>query len=1109
MFNQKISPELLSAALGQKHRPTDQQSEVIGAPPSSLLVVAGAGAGKTETMAARVVWLVANGFARPDQVLGLTFTRKAAQELSMRIRARLGSLAGIDAKLRDLDPSGGLKESLQAIAPTVQTYDAFAGDIVREFGLLLPVETDARLITETEVYQIAWDVVQQYPQAIEGNESRPEHVTETLAALANEMDGHMVSAEDVREESEPFIHLFDELPEGKKKLDTKSLGYRDRQRTRLGYLPLVERFLQELKLRGVATFGQQMSKAALLAQRHRSVSEAFCGRFKVVMLDEYQDTSHAQRILLRSLFGGTDSVAVTAVGDPMQAIYGWRGATAANLEHFRGDFPHQGQPAEKRELTKSWRNPARVLELANEVSREVLGPPEAPTRPVQPLEPGEDAGPGQTHLGWFGNPSEERAWVADFLAAKYREEPDFTGAVLVRAKKHAEPMAAELRKLGVPVEVIGLGGLITVPEVADMIAVATMLIRPSDSQAALRVVMGPYMNLGLADVRALARRAKNLSGRGAKRGTSGDGAGAPGLTAPQGSGVIEEPAAPPRTAEDRMREEIAEALDEDAGLAAGLADAIADPGERNKYSPEGYRRIARLSGELRRLRTRNLAQGLPDLFSAIEGVLGLRTEVLARQDPRADGAVGTVHLDRFAEVVASFSEVPGASLASFLDYLRQAGNVESGLTPGEVQVRANRVQILTVHKAKGLEWDNVCVLHADNQNYTDANTSYLKVESWLSQLTRIPSSLRGDARAEGDAVGSPVLNLEEISDTGELREALEHHKQEWRASQEEESSRLFYVAITRARKALAVTGAAVLKGTKPVPPNAHFARLRELQPDSVVAWHEGEPTADPAEEAQQAIVPSGRAVYSKTAAFARDVAQAEAPEVLVAPWHEEVDALIREQQALRNPEVSVAIGAELTASDLVSLRRNREQFARRLRRPVPFKPNTYAKRGTAFHEWLEERFGSPALLDEDQLLDPEEAEVTGAELARLKGAFLASEWAERTPEFVEQEFEVVIGHRLVRGRIDAVFREPDGSWLVVDWKTGRKPTGAELQAAEIQLAVYRVAWAQLAAQKVPGERVAAERIGAAFHYVSTGETFRPGTLPDGAELVTLMEATDE
>ena len=89
----RYSPTELASALGL-FAPTDEQAAVIAAPPGPLVVIAGAGAGKTETMAARVVWLVANGYARPGEVLGLTFTRKAAGQLLRRVRMRLARLAG-------------------------------------------------------------------------------------------------------------------------------------------------------------------------------------------------------------------------------------------------------------------------------------------------------------------------------------------------------------------------------------------------------------------------------------------------------------------------------------------------------------------------------------------------------------------------------------------------------------------------------------------------------------------------------------------------------------------------------------------------------------------------------------------------------------------------------------------------------------------------------------------------------------------------------------------------------------------------------------------------------------------------------------------------------
>ena len=123
-----IDPIELSRLLGQKYPPTEQQATVIQADLGPMLVVAGAGAGKTETMAARVVWLVANGLIDPDQVLGLTFTRKAAQQLGKRINDRLGQLAGIP-DIAALDPSGRLANRLRSAGPTTHSRESLLGNL--------------------------------------------------------------------------------------------------------------------------------------------------------------------------------------------------------------------------------------------------------------------------------------------------------------------------------------------------------------------------------------------------------------------------------------------------------------------------------------------------------------------------------------------------------------------------------------------------------------------------------------------------------------------------------------------------------------------------------------------------------------------------------------------------------------------------------------------------------------------------------------------------------------------------------------------------------------------------------------------------------------------
>lgn len=1081
-----MSPVALSRALQQEFPPTPQQADIIGADPGPLLVVAGAGAGKTETMAARVVWLVANGYARPDQVLGLTFTRKAARELDKRIRDRLAALAADSALVKRLDPSGELGKNLEVIAPTVSTYDAYAGDLIREYGLLVPVEPDARLITDAELHAIATDVVTNYQGELlaeNGKNASVSTAVKNLLGLMTTMGNELADETTIIERADIFLKETESLQRSKKTNGeySKNLGeWRATQQQRVAYLPLAKKLQEELRRQGVVTFNEQMSVASAMARDHAQVGGSQRRRFRVVMLDEYQDTSHAQRVLLRSLFGeGSDpDLTVTAVGDPMQAIYTWRGATAANLSAFVEDFPlADGEAAPKKQLTTSWRNPPEVLDLANGVSDAILGT--GADRAVAQLEPRPGAGVGDVKLGYFATADEEIAFVADEMATHFKHAQDtgekLKAAVLVRKNKHTAAIAKALEERGVPYEIVGVAGLLDIPEVADTLAIATMLVRPGDSAAALRVLGGPAVGLGLADLNALAARAKNIRAR--ERGEDDE-----------QLELVGNDALSHYTAQVEEIVERAAQISARSERAAGLADAVADLGEPERYSAEGYERLKILAAKLRWLRTNSLGKRLPDLFADIITVFGIRTEVLARPS-----AARATHLDRLLEEVANY---PGASLEGLLDYFELARSHEDGLAPGNVVVKEDRVQLLTAHKAKGLEWDTVAVLHADAATYSS------KVETFLTYVKFL----------QDEDFGDPDLFPE--FDGIETRSQFEKAANGWKASVKEqlaeESSRLFYVAVTRSGKNLIVTasraeaGKESGEGTKPY---AHFAAMKEQVGDEcIVAWYE-----DGAEDPDGAgtdgerrgtwprLEPSADMLRA-----AEVVAQAcktppppptETSSELFKQWENDVTALIEEHNVSLQEGVPVVVPAELTASDVVAMRADPAQFARRARRPVPFKPNTFAKRGTAFHEWLETLYGARPLLDENELPGNDEPEVDRAVLEQLKASFEASHWANRTPAYVERPFELAIGDAVVRGRIDAIFEDADG-WTVVDWKTGQKPRPTDMEAAKLQLAVYREAW-----RRIIGD---GREVRAMFFYVRTGEDYAPQDLPGADELAALI-----
>ena len=371
----QIGPVQLARML-RVPEPTPEQAAVIAAPLGPMAVIAGAGSGKSETMAARLVWLVANGMVRPDRVLGLTFTRKAAAELADRVRSRLERLrrSGLSQ-----NATAGQADSSDPFDgdPVIGTYHAYAGRLVGDNALREGLEPSMRLITPALSWQLAAGIVAAYDGPMDEIIWTPQTVTAALLELAGDLAEHLRDAGDVTAVGEWLAAELAVLP-GRVPAAVRKIT--ETQRAREQLLPLIERYAAAKAAREVLDHGDQVALAARIASRHPEVGAGERARYQVVLLDEYQDTSHAQLVLLRSLFGGGHPV--TAVGDPCQSIYGWRGASAGNLRRFTVDFPVVARvrpvgasassgPAPVLVLSTSFRNSAQVLEASAVIQEEL------------------------------------------------------------------------------------------------------------------------------------------------------------------------------------------------------------------------------------------------------------------------------------------------------------------------------------------------------------------------------------------------------------------------------------------------------------------------------------------------------------------------------------------------------------------------------------------------------------------------------------------------------------------------------------------------------------------------------------------------------------------
>ncbi|MEV0525664.1 ATP-dependent DNA helicase [Streptomyces sp. NPDC050439] len=1164
MSSRITDPEQLKELLGIPFTP--EQTACIIAPPAPQVIVAGAGSGKTTVMAARVVWLVGTGQVAPEQVLGLTFTNKAAGELAERVRQALIKAGVTDPEALDPDHPPG--------EPVISTYHAFAGRLLTDHGLRIGLEPTARLLADATRFQLAARVLREAPGPYPAlTRSFPDLVSDLLA-LDGELAEHLVRPEKLRAYDTELLHVL----EGAKLSNADLRKVPETAAARLELAELVGRYREAKSARDLLDFGDQIALSATLARTRAEVGEILRDEFRVVLLDEYQDTSVAQRILLAGLFGGGTGHPVTAVGDPCQAIYGWRGASVANLDDFPEHFAHaDGRPAARHSLSENRRSGGRLLDLANGLAE----PLRAMHAGVEALRPAPGAErDGMVRCALLRTHAEEIDWTADSIAHLVR-----TGkapgeiAVLCRTATDFAQIQGALVARDVPVEVVGLSGLLHLPEVADLVAVCEVLQDPGANASLVRLLTGPRWRIGPRDLALLGRRARLLVRHGH-------------------AATDDDP--------DRRLAEAVEGVDpaEVISLADALDTFLETPLEEGTeddglpFSPEARVRFARLAAELRDLR-RSLADPLMDVLHRVLAVTGLEVELSA--SPHALAARRRETLSNFLDVAASFAaNDSGASLLAFLAFLRTAAQYEKGLDnalPGG----ENTVKVLTAHKSKGLEWDVVAVPGLVTGTFPSTQGR----EKWTAQGKVVPHALRGDAATLPDI---------EAWDSRSMKAFHEDMKEHQRT----EELRLGYVTFTRPRSLLLGSGhwwgpsqkkprgpsdflqalydhcavghgeieawadepeegeenPALAEGAAehawPLPlDDTSLARRRAAaqtvlthldgltgegapdspdspdSPDDARSHEEPHPSAyddvPPAEDPDWPPPPEDEeppyedagmpeadpedwdswtsdrpAIPHQTAAppsesDARPHPVTTHPEETrltpeeartLASWDRDLDALTGELLRAREAVRDIPVPASLTASEVLRLAADPEGFAQELARPMPRPPQPAARRGTRFHAWIETRFEELRL----PLLGPEdlpgggpgEAEIADErDLDALKEAFERTEYAHRTPHRVEVPFQLTLAGRVVRGRIDAVYKEADGddvTYEIVDWKTSRTRT-----ADPLQLAVYRLAWAEL--HDVPPESVKAS-----FLYVRSGETSRPAHLPGRAELERILLA---
>lgn len=956
--------------------PTEEQREVIAYPLLPLRVSAGAGTGKTTTMAMRLAALVEREQIEPEAALGITFTNKAAEELTDRLRLYLADFAKAGREVE------------------VTTYHGFAHNILAEFGPLVGFERDAQLITPGYQRQLLTDALA--GGTYEHLDVRlPRRRVDELASLAGRLGDHLQTAS----------VLLENLPE---QLDEVWA-----QRAEMA--EVLERY-GEIKRRYNAVDFSDLISLAFEVTGEAGVANRIRERYRVVLLDEYQDTNPAQRELLLRIFGA--GFPVTAVGDPDQTIYEWRGASLWNFARFPYHFVDgEGSPSATLSLSVNRRCDRRVIEVANRVKAEVDGEASIPALQVAP-----DSREGSVEVSWFHDAVAEARWLAGEIRRLHDEEAvawrDI--GVLFRKNRQIHLVREAVQDEGIPVEVAALGGLLQVPEVADLHAWLRLIGRPDDAPSLVRILLGARFRLGIADLAPLGDWV-----RGQKRDRRTDDGAAPGWA---------------------------------------MLEAIDQLEQIEGLSEEARHRLADFRSLYRRLLSEGQAVTLVELCRRILEDTGSWAEVEALGG--AARLTARLNLYRFLDLAEQWSPLEGRpSLSAFLDYLDLLD--EDGASEELDTARLSNedaVSILTVHRAKGLEWDTVFLPAVVSGTFPSI------AHGGLENPSRYPKVLPFELRLDGEA-----------EDFGS-KMALEarHRSQEWRTA---------YVAVTRAKHRLYLTGAFWYSTGQAKRRSPLYEKARNAPGVSIRR-----------EEAEQGSPPAFLRVEDPTGA----------PDPhFPGGWHEALRATMDDpdwpKQAGRDgsrafehqrrqlelvleglpspPETPDDSTLATSVTGLVTYSTcPRKYFWTSVDR-LPRRPSAAARRGVEVHRRIElHNLGVVPLegVEPDTYdLSPDEESAAG----RGKDPFATyrtSRFAATPARFVEVPFDLWIDEARVRGRIDAIYEPHPAVWEVVDFKSGRPSSEP---AARVQLEAYAVA-----VDEVRFGPIRPDRLRVTFAYLGDGLT---------------------
>ena len=930
--------------------PSPEQQDILDLGLKTIRIRAGAGTGKTTTVGMVISNLVANHGIEPERILGITFTNKAASELADRVKI---SLAPTVEQGRQVE---------------VHTYHGFAAQILSEFGALAGVDSRVRVITPTFSRQILGETY--HNTVYEHLDITNSRALDKIRTLVDRLSDHLLTPDDLLDVVDPSTEIGG---------------------PRLEMLKTIQRYDTDKRRIGVVDYGDLVTLSTRILIDNPDLAAAIRDRYRAVVLDEYQDTNPAQRVLLSTIFD--KGFPVVAVGDEDQTIYEWRGASAENFERFPDHFKDgDGGQAIDKGLTLNRRSAPAILEVANEI-RQVANPGAQLLR----TETEEPRGEVITH--W----AEDALQEADWIAGRFEElhsggTPWNEMAVLFRKNKDFAVVVDAMARHDIPVEVANLGGLLSVPEVAELRAWLTMLDRPGDSGALIKILFGSSYRLGLADLAPLTRWV---------------------------------------TSQETRRPDDSEEVP-----AVSLLEAIDHIESVEELRQEARDALFHFRDIYRESLIESQGMSLVEICRLILDRTGAWQNIEAL--PHNPRMTARLNIYRLLDLTEDWSPLRGRpSLRAFLDYLEAmedepAEELDSARLSGE-----DAVILVTVHRAKGLEWEVVAIPAVTHLNFPSGSQQYPDPVRWPEHL---PAEHRIDD-ALGDIPGDDEERLEFFRERNRL--------QEWRVA---------YVAATRAKRVLFVTGAYWYGLPEPAMNPKKPSDLFDLVANHPVTVDGGVAPEPPRPSllrpdvktlAPDPLFPEGWDGAMRMAMSDPESVRRLASDLqLTDEFEREVERLsdqlfdLSKVEATPGPEG----GKVVSVTGLVTYAQCPKRYFWSSVDPLPRRSNPAAVAGTRLHRRIELHQRGQVPFEElaDDLYDvPDEATGDGG----FK-AFLSSRFAERDAALIEAPFTLSLDNEYqVRGRIDAIYAEGK-RWEVVDFKSGRPKDDP---SRRVQLEAYAVA----------------------------------------------------